>query len=111
MRYSYRRGFSWLFLFTLLALVPLGLALVGPIPAARDFWTELGVALGFIALAIFGLQFLFSGRFRWVAPTFGMDNIVHFHRKMGLVAFFFILAHPVILILNNTEFLSYFDWR
>jgi predicted ferric reductase len=111
MRYSYRRGFSWLLLFTVLALVPLGLALVGPIPAARDFWIELGVALGFIALAIFGLQFLFSGRFHWIAPTFGMDNIVHFHRKMGIVAFLFVVAHPVILILADTDFLSYFDPR
>ncbi len=111
MRYSYRRGFSWLLLFTVLALVPLGIALVGPIPAARSFWIELGVALGFIALAIFGLQFLFSGRFHWIAPTFGMDNIIHFHRKMGIIAFFFILAHPIILILADTEFLLYFDPR
>jgi predicted ferric reductase len=111
MRYSYRRGFSWLLLFTVLALVPLGIALVGPIPAARSFWIEFGVALGFIALAIFGLQFLFSGRFHWIAPTFGMDNIVHFHRKMGIISFLFILAHPIILILADTEFLLYFDPR
>jgi predicted ferric reductase len=111
MRYSYRRGFSWLLLFTVLALLPLGLALLGPIPVARSFWIEFGVALGFIALGIFGLMFLFSGRFAWIAPTFGMDNIVHFHRKMGIVAFLFALAHPLTLILADTEFLQYFDPR
>ncbi|TXK52668.1 xylene monooxygenase [Pontibacter qinzhouensis] len=72
---------------------------------------EFGVALGFLALAIFGLQSLFSGRFHWIAPTYGMDNIMHFHRKMGLVAFLFVLGHPITLILTDPGFLSYFDPR
>ncbi len=100
-----------MFLFTFLSLVPLGIALIGPTPAFRSFWMELGVALGFIALAMFGLQFLFSGRFSWIAPTYGMDNIIHFHREIGIIAFLFVLAHPVILIVNDPGFFSYFDPR
>ncbi len=111
MRYSYRRGFLWLIIFTLLALVPLGIAVIGPVPEYRTFWIELGVALGFIALAMFGLQFLFSGRYAWVAPTFGMDNTIQYHREIGIVAFLFILAHPVMLVLAKSEFLLYFDPR
>jgi predicted ferric reductase len=111
MRYTYRRGFLWLVIFTLLALVPLGIAVVGEMPAYRSFWIELGVALGFIALAIFGLQFLFSGRFGWIAPTFGMDNIIQYHKEIGIVAFLFLLAHPVALILADPEYLAFFDPR
>lgn len=98
-------------LFILLSLLPLGIALIGPVPEYRSFWIEFGVALGFIALALFGLQFLYSGRFHWVAPSYGMDNIVHFHRKTGLIAFVFVLAHPITLILTDPDFLSYFDPR
>jgi predicted ferric reductase len=109
MRYTKRRGFLWLFIFFILALVPLGIALIRPIPEYRTFLIEFGVALGFIGLAMFGLQFLFSGRFAWIAPTFGMDNIIHFHREVGIIAFVFVLAHPILLIIANSDFLSYFD--
>lgn len=71
----------------------------------------MAVALGFLGLALFGLQFIFSGRFSNIAPTFGMDNILHFHMAMGIVAVVFLLAHPVILILANPEFNVYFDPR
>jgi predicted ferric reductase len=111
MRYTKRRGLFWLFVFIVLSLLPLGLALVGPVPAFRNFWMELGVALGFIALAMFGAQFLFSGRFAWIAPTYGMDNIIHYHREIGIIAFLFVLAHPITLIVHDPGFLSYFDPR
>ncbi len=109
MRYTYRRGVFWVVLYMLLSLAPLGLALAGRAPAARDFWVEFGVALGFLALAMFGLQFLFSGRFHWIAPTFGMDNIINYHREAGIIATVFVLAHPAILVWANPEFLAYFD--
>ncbi|AHM62876.1 oxidoreductase FAD/NAD(P)-binding domain protein [Flammeovirgaceae bacterium 311] len=111
MRYTYRRGFFWLSIFILIALVPLGLALIGEIPLYRSFWIEFGVAMGFIALSLFGLQFLFSGRFNWVAPTYGMDNIIQYHRELGIIAFLFLLAHPFTLILKNQAYLAYFDPR
>lgn len=62
---------------------------------------EFAVALGFMGLGMLGLQFLFSGRFVWVAPWFGMDNSIQYHREVGIIAFIFILAHPVILILTK----------
>ena len=111
MKYTYRRGFLWLTIYILLALVPLAIAMSGTIPEYRSFWVELGVALGFIGLAMFGLQFLFSGRFKKIAPSFGMDNIIQYHREIGIVAFLFILAHPATLLISNPGFLSYFDPR
>lgn len=109
MRYNYRNGLLWLSVFLLLALLPLGIAVAGNVPEYRTFWIEFGVALGFIGLSMFGLLFLFSGRFERVAPVFGMDNIINFHRQIGIVAFFLVLAHPVTLIIAEPEFLSYFD--
>lgn len=111
MKYNYSRALLWLSIYFLLSLVPLALAITGDIPAYRSFWIELGVAFGFLGLAMFALQFIFSGRFTSIAPTFGMDNILQFHKYMGMVAFLFVLAHPVTLISTNSDFLSYFDPR
>src|SRR5690625_7585758 len=38
-----------------------------------------------------------------------MDNILNFHREIGILAFFLVLAHPVTLLIAEPEFLSYFD--
>ncbi len=111
MKYSYTRAIIWLIIYLFLALIPLAIAIAGDVPQFRSFWIELGVALGFIGLAMFGLQFLFSGRITRRAPTFGMDNILQFHKYVGIMAFFFVLAHPITLISANPEFLSYFDPR
>jgi len=111
MKYSFRRAFFWLGIYLVLCLIPLLIAIIGPIPEKRNFWIEFGVALGFIGLTMFALQFVFSGRFAKIAATFGMDNVHHFHRKMGIIAFVFVLMHPITLILVNPEFLSYFDPR
>ena len=109
MRYTYKRGAYWLFVYTFLALIPLIVAISGNTPDHRGFWTELGVAFGFIGFGMLCLQFLFSGRFRKIAPTYGMDNILQYHREIGILAFLFILAHPALLILVDFEFISYID--
>lgn len=109
MKYTARRASFWLLVYIFLALLPMIIALTGGVPPRRDFWMELGVGLGFIGLGMLGLQFIFSGRFRRIAPTYGMDNILQYHREMGIIAFLFILAHPIIIILHDPEFLSYFD--
>lgn len=111
MKYSYTRAFIWLFIYLLLAMIPLGIALIGDVPEFRSFWIEAGVGFGFVGFAMLALQSMFSGRFTSIAPTFGMDNILQFHKYIGIVAFFFILAHPITLISANPEFLKYFDPR
>ena len=98
-------------IYFLLSLIPLAVVSSGHIPEYREFWIELAVALGFIGLAMFALQFIFSGRLKDIAPSYGMDNLLHFHKELGIVAFLFVLAHPIILIAVNSEFLSYFDPR
>lgn len=109
MRYSLKNGFLWLSIYVLLALIPMIIAVAGEIPEYRTFWIEFGVALGFTGLSMFALQFIFSGRLRRIAPNFGKDNIINFHRQIGVTAFFLILAHPVTLIITEPGFIAYFD--
>ena len=110
-KYSIRAGVIWLGIATGLALVPLGLGLLPPLPAARTLGIEFGVALGFIGMGLMCIQFLFSGRFAAVAPAFGTDNVLQLHRQLGIVGYILVLAHPVVLILANREFALYFDPR
>ncbi|MGF1587020.1 MAG: ferric reductase-like transmembrane domain-containing protein [Bacteroidales bacterium] len=109
MKYSYHKGILWLFIYTILALLPLFLALWGDLPEYRNFWMELGVALGFIGLGMLALQCVFTGRFIQIAPDYGMDNVLQYHREAGIIAFIFVLAHPLIILITNPEFLYYFD--
>jgi predicted ferric reductase len=109
MKYTYRRGFFWVSVFVVLALLPMIVAIVGSIPDYRGFWTELGVGLGFIGFGMFSMQFVFSGRYRKIAPTYGMDNILQFHRDIGILAVIFVLLHPLINIVSRPEYIEYFD--
>ncbi len=111
MNYTLRRGVFWFAVFAALALIPLVIGRVGQSPPPRSFMVELGVALGFLALALLSLQFVFSGRITRVAPRFGMDNILQFHREMGVIGVLFALAHPIILIGADSAFFEYFDPR
>lgn len=109
MKYTYRKGILWLLLYAFLSLIPLIIARLGPQPEYRGFWMEFGVALGFIGLGMLAMQCLFTGRFAWIAPGFGMDNILQYHREVGIIAFVFVLAHPVINLLADTTLLEYLD--
>lgn len=111
MRYSYRNGILWLSIYFVLVLIPLLVALMGDIPEARDFWVELGVAFGFIGLGMMAAQFLFTGRFQKVARVYSGDNVMQFHKQIGIISFLFVLAHPITLLIADPSFLSYFDPR
>ena len=95
----------WLLLYLFFVLAPLFALLLGTHPPARDFWTEFSVALGYAALAMMGLQFALTARFRFITKPFGEDVIYHFHRRISILAVSFALAHPVILFIARPELL------
>jgi predicted ferric reductase len=101
----------WIVLYFLLSLFPLAIALIGPLPPPRGFLVEFGVALGFIGMAGMALQFLTSGRLAKIAPSYGSDVVLQYHRQMGIAAFFLVLLHPIILIITDPVYLEYFDPR
>lgn len=111
MRFTRGQAALWILAYITLAALPVFIAYAGSIPDARGFWIEFAVALGFIGLAMMGLQFILTGRFQWVAGTLGFDLMLQFHRQIGLVAFLMILAHPAILIIADSQYLSFFDPR
>ncbi|WP_158857574.1 ferredoxin reductase family protein [Lunatibacter salilacus] len=107
--YSTTNGLLWLGIFVVIALLPLAIAYSGPLPPVRTFLEEFGVSLGFIGLSLFALQFLFSGRVKGIAPSFGVDNIVQFHKEIGVIAILFSLAHPISMLLADWGYVSFFD--
>jgi predicted ferric reductase len=110
-RFGIWRATLWCLTYLILAIAPVVVAYAGDIPDPRGFWVEFGVALGFTGLAIMSLQFVLTGRFQGVAGTLGLDSMLQFHRQIGLVGFFMILAHPVILILADSQYALFFDPR
>lgn len=111
MKYSVSRVLPWVGAYVALALAPLVLALVGPTPEPRSFFVELGVGLGFVGIGLIGLQFVITGRFRSIAPIFGGDVVLQFHRQIGIVAAILVIAHPAVLIASNPDYLEFFDPR
>jgi predicted ferric reductase len=100
------RGAVWILVYLLFILAPLFALLAGSHPPTRDFWTEFSVALGYSGLAMMGLQFGLTARFRYVTEPWGEDVIYHFHRQISLVAVGLIVAHPVILVVVQPELLA-----
>ncbi|HEY4297971.1 MAG TPA: ferric reductase-like transmembrane domain-containing protein [Paraburkholderia sp.] len=88
----------WSAIYLLFILAPLFALLAGNLPPARNFATEFSVALGYSGLAMMGLQFGLTARFRHVTEPWGEDVIYHFHRRISLMAVGLVVAHPLILI-------------
>jgi predicted ferric reductase len=100
------RGAVWILVYLLFILAPLFALLAGSHPPTRDFWTELSVALGYSGLAMMGLQFGLTARFRYVTEPWGEDVIYHFHRQISLIAVALVVTHPVILVAVKPELLA-----
>src|ERR1700752_4363476 len=100
------RGAVWILVYLLFILAPLFALLAGSHPPARDFWTEFSVALGYSGLAMMGLQFGLTARFRYFTEPWGEDVIYHFHRQISLVAVSLVVAHALILSIARPELLS-----
>jgi predicted ferric reductase len=99
-------GAAWLVLYLLFILAPLFAMLAGTLPPARDVWTEFAVALGYSGLAMMGLQFGLTARFRFVTRPWGEDVIYHFHRQISLIAVGLVFAHPLIIFAAQPELLA-----
>jgi predicted ferric reductase len=99
------QGAFWIGVYLLLTLAPLFILLIGPAPRGRGFWTEFSVAIGFAAMAIMGMQFLITARYRHLTAPYGMDIMYHFHRQISWVALVLVVAHPIIIFCERPEML------
>ena len=102
------RTLVWLCGYVLIAILPLVLGLVDLDPG-RGFWINFSVAMGFVALAMLGMQFLLAARTRFVSDPIGMDVVLRYHRQISYVAVVLVLAHPLTLLLTDSRFLPLFN--
>jgi predicted ferric reductase len=90
------RGMFWVLAYLGVVLAPLVFALVGASQPDHSFVTNFSVALGFVGLAMMGLEFALVARFETVAAPFGEDALLQFHRQIGYVGLVFVLTHVAI---------------
>lgn len=111
-----KRGFFWITVYLCLVLTPLFILLLTPGPPGSGFWWDFSIALGFAGAAMMGTMFVLTARFRYAAAPFGIDIIYYFHRWIGVAAFIFILAHPLIIFIIAPDLLriyldpSFISW-
>lgn len=81
-----------------LVIAPVMLLLVGGVPAGNGFWVDAALAMGYAALAMMGIQFFLTARFRRACAPFGIDIIYYFHRLMALLGYGMVATHAVVLL-------------
>jgi predicted ferric reductase len=77
-------------------VAPLVFAAIGGSRPDHSFVTNFSVALGFVGLAMMGLEFVLVARVAPVAAPFGQDALLQFHRQLGFVGLAFVFGHVVI---------------
>src|SRR5690349_9164182 len=90
------RAVFWVIAYLGAVLAPLAFAAIGASQPEHGFWTDFSVALGFVGLAMMGLEFALVARFRLLAAPFGQDALLQFHRQIGYVGLAFVLTHFAI---------------
>jgi predicted ferric reductase len=90
------RAVFWVIAYLGAVLAPLVFAVIGASQPDHGFWTDFSVALGFVGLAMMGLEFVLVARFRPLAAPFGQDALLQFHRQIGYVGLAFVLVHFAI---------------
>ena len=92
-------------LYLFLIFTPILILLTVPKSSGRPELLDLSVSLGFIGLAIMALQFVNSARLKFLNKPFGTDLIYHFHRQIGIAAFFLVFSHPILLFILDSRYL------
>jgi predicted ferric reductase len=95
-----RSAIVWLLVYVVLVVAPLGLLLLGERPRPGGFWWDFALALGYAALAMMGLQFALTARFKRASAPFGIDLIYYFHRHLASIATALLVVHALILLLR-----------
>jgi predicted ferric reductase len=90
------RGIAWLGILIGIGVAPLAFALMSTNRPGQGFWTDFSVALGFVGLALMGIEFALVARVKTVAEPFGTDALVDFHRQIGYAGLAFVLIHVAL---------------
>jgi predicted ferric reductase len=90
------RGIAWLGILIGICVAPLVFALMSTNRAGQGFWTDFSIALGFVGLALMGIEFALVARVKPIAEPFGTDALVDFHRQIGYAGLAFVLVHVAL---------------
>jgi predicted ferric reductase len=101
-----RGNVIWIGVYFALVFAPLLILILGPMPLGTAFWWDLSMALGFGAIAMLGVQFALTARFKRASSPFGIDIIYLFHRYLAIIAVGLALAHFGILWWSYEEALG-----
>lgn len=90
----------------ILSLIPVIIwAFIAPIGERfadlNSITTSLGQILGLVGMALFSINLILSGRFKWLDKHFkGLDKVYVNHSKVGSMAFSMLLFHPLMLVVK-----------
>ena len=84
-------------LYPLLILAPLAIFALPNPESDHSRTEEVGIACAVVGFAILALQFVITGRFRWIEAPFGLDLLLVLHRVMALIGTAALLVHPVLV--------------
>ena len=98
-------GAIWMALVSLFVLTPILMLVLGPKFSERPTLLDLSISLAFTGLSIMSVQFFLTARIKPLNQPFGTDLVYHFHRQIGIAAFFMVLAHPLLLFVLDSRYL------
>lgn len=89
-------------LYLALVLVPLAALLAGEVPPSQGGvpWAA-AMAAGFVGLSMMGAQGALTARFRRLSTLAPTDRIYAWHKRLGALAALAVLAHPVVLVVDE----------
>ncbi|MBO0890236.1 MAG: ferredoxin reductase family protein [Acidothermales bacterium] len=90
------RGIAWLGILVGICVAPLVFALMSTDRPGQGLRTDFSVALGFVGLALMGVEFALVARVKAIAVPFGTDALVDFHRQIGYAGLAFVLIHVAL---------------
>ena len=92
-----KRAAAWIIAAFMVLALPFAVLLSGERVGGRNLLWDFCMGLGFGALALSGLQFALTARFRPLTLPFGADIVYLFHRYLAIGAVLIMLGHFGIL--------------
>ena len=103
--------YLWIGVYFALIAAPLIALFAGRTPQGGGFWWDFSMALGFAGMAMMGMQYVLTARFRNATAPFGIDIIYYFHRYLAVLAFGAVVVHAVVALWRQPGMLAWLDPR
>jgi len=105
-----RQALVWLGLYLAAVTLPLFALLPGS-ESGYGFTWDFAMALGYAGVAMLGVQFALTARFKRATAPFGIDIVYYFHRYLAVCALVIVFAHYGLLRWNVPGMLAPVDPR